>query len=282
MAVVINTSGSISAFLTNIYEVALLVARENSVMSGLVHNFTNGQGMNGRVWATYSGGTFGTISESYDTADNSQAFTPSAAGTLTPAIFAATYTLSDMRIASDPFGVQADAGRDLGQLAAVGVDKALVGLFTSFTGGTIGATTTALTWPGIQKASAYIRANLAPAPYSCVLTPAQLYDLTAATSGVPTLLQSQKLIEEFGQFYASSWAGIDFFVDANITDTGGTTSAGIFSRDALALDIRRAFRIEMQRDASVGGGAWELNASMVYAYGVYRPTFGVLLKGASY
>lgn len=278
---VINTSGSITAFLNNIYEGALLVARENSVMSGLVHAFTNGKGMNNRVWATYSGGTFGTITEATDTADSSQAFTPSAAGTLTPAIFAATYTLSDMRIASDPFGVQADAAQDLGQLAAVGVDKALVGLFSSLTGGTVGATVTAITWPNIYKASALIRANLAPGPYACVLSPAQWYDLTSGGT-VPALTNSQDLMREFGQFYAASWAGIDFFVDANITDTSGTVSGAIFSRDALAMDIRRAFRIEMQRDASVGGGAWELNASMVYAFGLYRPTYGVKVSGASY
>ena len=95
--------------------------------------------------------------------------------------------------------------------------------------------------------------------------------------------QSQELMSQLGgAFYQASWAGINFYVDANITDTSGTVSGGMFSRDAIALDIRRAFRIEAQRDASIGGGAIELNASMVYAYGVFRPTFGVLVKGASY
>jgi hypothetical protein len=278
---VINTSGSISALLNNIWEIALLTAREQSVMPALVHVF-NGKGMNGRAWATYSGGTFGTITEATDTASSSQAFTPSPAGTFTPQIFGANYTLSDMRIDSDPFNAQSDAGTDLGQLAAVGVDTNLCGLFSTLTGGTVGATVTALTWAAIQKASAYIRANKGPGPYSCVLHPAQWYDLTAATS-VPALTQSQKLMEQIGgAFYAASWAGIDFYVDANITDSGGTVSGGMFSQDAIGLDIRRAFRIETQRDASIGGGAWELNASMVYAYGLYRPTWGVLVKGASY
>jgi hypothetical protein len=285
---VYNTSGSISALLNNIYEIALLTAREQSVMSSLVRTFggiSNGQ-MNGRVWATYSGGTFGTVSEASDVASSSQAFTPSAAGTFTPALYAATYILTDLRIASDPFGVARDAGVDLGQLAAVGVDTDLVGLFTSLTGGTVGATTTALTWAAIQKAAAYVRANKASGPYFCVLHPAQWYDLTAATS-VPALTQSQDLMsllgkELAGQFYMASWSGIHFFTDANITDSGGTVSGGLFSRDAIGLDVRRPFLIEPQRDASVGGGATELNASMVYAKGVYRPTWGVLVKGASY
>ena len=279
---VINTSGSISAILNNVYEVALLTAREADVMSPLVKNFTPIQGMNGRSWATYSGGTFGTITESTDTASSSQAFTPNLAGTLTPQIYAATYILSDMRIASDPFGVAADAGKDLGQLAAVGVDTNLVGLFSTLTGGTVGATVTALTWANIMKAAAILRANKAPGPYKAVLHPAQWYDLTAATS-VPSLTQSQELMSKLGNaFYMASWAGVDFFVDSNITDTSGTVSGGMFSQDAIGLDIRRAFRIEAQRDASTGGGAIELNASMVYAYGLFRPTWGVLLKGASY
>lgn len=280
----VNTSGSISALLNNIWEIALLTARENSVMQPLVRNFGGiGNGaMNGRAWATYSGGTFGTVGEGTDVASSAQAFTPSAAGTFTPSLYAATYILSDLRIASDPFAVAADAGRDLGQLAAVGVDTDLVGLFTSLTAGTVGATVTAMTWANIQKAAAYIRANKAPAPYRCVLHPAQWYDLTAATS-VPALTQSQSLMDQLGgAFYMASWAGIDFYVDANITDTSGTVSGGLFSPDAIAIDIRRAFRIEAQRDASMGGGAIELNASMVYAKGVFRPTFGVLVRGASY
>jgi hypothetical protein len=284
MTAVYNTSGSISSLLNNIYEVALLTAREASIMQPLVRNFGGYGGMNGRAWATYGGGTFGTVSEASDVAASSQAFTPAAAGTLTPSIYAATYILTDLRLASDPFAVAADAGRDLGELAAVGVDTDLVGLFASVTGGTVGATVTALSWGTcIQKAAAILKAAKAPGPYNCVLAPAQWYDLTSATAGVPTLTQSQALMDQLGsRFYMASWAGIDFYVDANITDTSGTVSGGMFSRDAIALDIRRAFRIEAQRDASIGGGAIELNASMVYAKGVFRKTWGVLVSGASY
>ena len=56
---------------------------------------------------------------------------------------------------------------------------------------------------------------------------------------------------------------------------------GMFSRDALGLDLRQPFRIEPQRDASRGGGGWELNATIEFAAGVYRPTFGCNLVGTS-
>jgi hypothetical protein len=55
----------------------------------------------------------------------------------------------------------------------------------------------------------------------------------------------------------------------------------MFSRDASAYDLRRPFRIETQRDASRGGGGWELNASIVYGEGVYRAAFGVQMIGTS-
>jgi len=278
----INTSGSISTYLSNIYEAALLTAREQSIMSRLVTVWGDGQGMNGRAISTYSGGTFGAIAETAEA--SAQAFTPSTSGTLTPSVYAAAYQLSDMRVASDPFGVTADAGRDLGQLYAVGVDTNLCGtaIFSNLTAGTVGATVTALLWStGVNKASARIRAQKAPGPYACVLAPAQWYDLSSSAT-IPALLQSQDLMAEFGQFYQATWSGINFYVDANITDTSGTVIGAMFNVQSIGLDIRRGFRIEPQRDASVGGGLTELNASAVYAYGLYRPAFGCTMSGASY
>ncbi len=40
--------------------------------------------------------------------------------------------------------------------------------------------------------------------------------------------------------------------------------------------LRKPFDLEPQRDASKQ--AWEVNASMWYAFGVRRPDFGVLLR----
>lgn len=73
--------------------------------------------------------------------------------------------------------------------------------------------------------------------------------------------------------------------------TGGTTPSvtlavtqegknyaqgGMFTRDALAIDLRRPMRIEPERDASM---RWtELNTTMVYASGKWRPERGVILR----
>jgi hypothetical protein len=56
-------------------------------------------------------------------------------------------------------------------------------------------------------------------------------------------------------------------------DSGVDFTGGVFPREALALDWRRAIRVEAERDASRRGT--ELNMSGVYAHGVWRATLGV-------
>lgn len=274
-----STYNTISTLVSNITEAALLTAREQSVMDMLVRNFTDSQSMTPRVFHSYSGGTIVTLAEISDL--SSQAFTPAASGTITPALYGQQYYVTDARIASDFSNTVNDASADLGGVFATKVETSLVGLFSSLTGGTVGTAGGTLTWANVQRAAAYLRANLAPQPYTCVLRPEQWYYLASASSGVPTLLASPDLMNNMNSnFYVSSALGINFFIDANIT--AGTAAVGaMFSADAMGYDLRRAFKIETQRDASRGGGGWELNATMVFGAGVYRPTFGVEMIGTS-
>ncbi len=273
-----STYTSMSGLVNAIWQTALLAASEQSVMVNIVRGFGDSNSSTPRKWAAYSGGTVQTIAESTDMA--AQTFTPAVAGTLTPVQYGMAYFLTDQRINSDPFGAQRDAGLDLGRVLAAHVDTALVGNFASLTGGTVGTAGGTITWANIQRAVAYVRTAFGPGPFRCVLHPTQWYYLTSASS-VPALLQSQKLMDQIGSdYYQASWAGVDFFTDANITS--GTAAVGaLFSEDAIAYDLRRALRIEPQRDASRAGGGYELNATMIYAHGVYRPTFGCQLIGTS-
>ena len=52
-------------------------------------------------------------------------------------------------------------------------------------------------------------------------------------------------------------------------------TGGVFPREALAIDWRRAIRVMPQRDESRGGGGTEFNMSAIYAHGIWRPTRGV-------
>jgi len=275
-----STYAGIAGLVANVYEIALMTAQEGNVVAPFVTTFSDSQSAAPRIFGEYSGGTFLAVAESADSTQ--QTFNAAAAGTLTPAVMASMILLTERRIRSDPATATREAGVYLGQTASAKIDTDLAGLFTSLTGGTVGTAGGTLTWANIFRAQAYIRTNKVFGAYTCILHPVQWYYLTSATSGVPTLMQNTSIAESIvGNFYQASFGGIDFFVDANITS--GTAAVGaMFAKQAIALDIRQGFSIEPQRNASYSGnGAWEINASMEYAYGVYRPTYGVKMVGTS-
>jgi hypothetical protein len=274
-----STYSAISGLVQNIVDGALLTASENTVMTPLVNVMTDQSSLAPRVFSGYTGGTIVALAEISDL--TAQTFTPAANGTVTPSIFGQQYYLTDARINSDPFGAQRDASADLGRVFGVKVDSSLTALFSSFTGGTVGTAGGTLTWANVQRSAAYLRANYAPGNYICVLRPEHWYYLTSASSGVPTLMQSPAWMDSLAaNFYQGSWGGIDFFVDGNIT-AGTAAVAGMFHSDALVYDQRKAFGIEVQRDASRGGGGYELNATIWFGAGIYRATFGVQMIGTS-
>lgn len=83
-----------------------------------------------------------------------------------------------------------------------------------------------------------------------------------------------RLVENF---YMGGAYGISFFTSSNIPVASNLARGAMFSRPTLALDVRRAPRLESERDASRRG--WELVMSAIYAYGVWRPEWGVQLWG---
>jgi hypothetical protein len=205
-----------------------------------------------------------------------QAFTPASIATLTPAEAGAQYFLTDSRVESDPFSVTSDASSDLGLAMATKIETDLIGKFNTFTAGTIGTAGSILTWGHVFAAETVLRRNFAPYPYMMVLHPNQWQPLAKAASVASSSVTNapQSLLESVNsQFFVKQAGGVFIFVSANVSNTvTGTTYGGMFSRDALALDMRRQPRIEPQRDASRRG--YELNMSAVYGFGTWRPTFG--------
>ncbi len=271
----INTFADISSYVNNILEDSLLIARENAIMPALVQNFT-AIGENPRKVYQYGTVTINDIGESDDLV--SQAFTPSLLSTLTPAEAGAQYFLTDRRVAGDWSAVRADASQDLGQAMGEKLDKDLLGLFDNVTGGTVGTAGSNLTWANFFAAQSILRSQLAPMPYACVLQPFQWHCLGTAIAPGVTVTNSPWLQDAIAQrFFVGNVGGVDIFVDGNIA-SGTSIFGAMFSRQAIALDTRRAPRIEYERDASRRG--FELNASMVYAVGTWRPTFGVAINTA--
>jgi hypothetical protein len=74
--------------------------------------------------------------------------------------------------------------------------------------------------------------------------------------------------------YVGTIAGIDVYESANVTvDGSGDAKGAVFSREALAIAMKRDFQIEAQRDASLR--AFELNATAIYGVGELDDSYGV-------
>jgi len=274
-----STYAGIAGLVANIYDLAVLTQQEGNAIAPFVTVF-NETGSAPRIFGAYSGGTFAAVAEDADMTP--QAFNSSVSGTITPSTYGQQFLLTNRRIKSDPANAQAEAGQFLGETAAAHIDTNLAGLFTSFTGGTVGTAGGTLTWANILFAQAKMRSNKIFGRYAVVLHPVQWYYLTSASSGVPTFIDNPVLKESvINGFYQASFSNMDFIVDANIA-SGTAAVAGMFAKPAIALDMRQPFTINPQWNASYSGsGAWELNASMEYGYGVYRPAQGIKMIGTS-
>ena len=273
----IITYSDISSLLPDIWEGALMVARDQTIMASLVRNF-NGQGLVPRKSTIYGTVTFTTVSET----DNvvAQTYTRSAKQTLTPGEIAASFFLSDSRIESDDQDIVGDASRELGMGAAQKIEADIISQSGSVAGGTVGTNAGTLTWGHLLAAQSVLRAANAPMPYLAVLHPYQYHNLakaqTVAAATQPSFASSltDRLVSNF---YVQTAYGIDIFVTSNIPISSSAASGVLMNRDALALDVRRPLRLELEREASRRG--WEIVASAVYAYGLWRPEWGVTLAG---
>lgn len=272
-------SGDIASYVQTIYENAELIARDNSFLTNLVLNFSDASGTAIRSRSEYGSVTFNQISDADDL--TSQAFTPAVKNSLTPKYFGAQFFITDLRIANDPFQVRRDAESELGLAAAEKVQKDIISNFSSLTGGTVGSAGGTLRWADFFAALTQLKRQKAPMPWSCVLEPGQWHHL--GTAVVPAGAQTNApdfQDEVVRQWWVARVGGVNIFVTPDIA-SGTAAVAAMFSRNAIAFDLRRAFRIEPERDASRGGGGWELNATMLYATGVWRPSWGVQMIGTS-
>lgn len=274
-----NITANISSYIQDIYEAAVLVARDNNFVTGLITTFFDAQNSATRDRSEYGTATFTQITDSDDLA--SQVFTPSVVNSLTPALFGAQFVITDRRIRNDPFAVRSDAARELGEAAAKHVQRNLMSDFTSLTGGTVGSAGGTLTWASLFKAIALLKQQNAPEPYYCVLQEGHWYHLGTAQLPGATVTNAPQLQDAIVRQGLVGYAFGAYLYTTNDITSGTAAVGAVFSREALAYDERLPFTIRPQRDESLGGGAWELNATMEYAHGVWRPKFGVQLIGTS-
>jgi hypothetical protein len=270
----LNPSSNIAAFVQTIYEDAMLVVRENTLAVNLVTVYRDRSGTAARSNADYGTATIGAIGETDDL--TSQAFTPSVLSTLTPSEAGGQFFLTDLRVETDSNPVRNDAAMEMGAAVADKIDRDILSNISSLTGGTVGASGTAITWGYFSAMLARLVVQKAPRPYVFVCHPYQWNVLAKAASVAAAARTNapEYLMDAVARnYFVQNYSGVDIFVTSNVPVSSTDAYCGMFSRSALAFDERRAPRLEPERDASRRG--WELNMTTVYAHGVWRPKFGI-------
>lgn len=272
----------IAAQAGTIYEAAYYTLRERPILARTVANLNDMTGMAPRKSQRYQEVAFASHTDGADVA--SSVFDPSVLATLTPAEFAARIKVTDQRVESDPESYILNVGTELGLAAADHIDGNIGTAFASLTGGTITkAAGGTITWSDVQAARAILAANKVPGPYTLAVHPFQwrhLVNEAAGTGGAG--------ITNAGQFgdrvFANSFFNTALFTDVLVVVTanvpGGASTAGtaaLYAREAIALDVRRGFRLEPFRNPVAL--ATDYVASMVYGYGVWDAVRGVKLIG---
>jgi hypothetical protein len=275
-----NLWSDVSAIAQSVQHDAYFIVREAALMPSLVTTFTDMSGLNTRKSYKYNSGTAKAIGEADDL--TSEAFTPSADQTLTPSEIGLQFFISDSRKESEaPESIMTDAARELGFAATDKLETDLMGDMASLTGGTIGASGTAITWSYLGAAITVARAinKNAAKPLVAVIhgyqwnVLAKSATIAGATVAATAPDYQNALMQAGGSVLVARYQGVPVYQVFGGVDSSTDFTGGVFPREALALDWRRTIRIEAERDPSRRGT--ELNMSAVYAHGVWRPALGV-------
>jgi N4-gp56 family major capsid protein len=272
-----TTTTTLNDLIAPIVQEAMFVASETSIMPGLVKQFTVPANA-GKVLQVplYPVQTIASDAGENSDLSNTEISTGVANITLTEA--GIMTTLTDMARNHSVSNVVADLGKLFGEAIAKRHDRALTGLFSSFTT-SIGAGGDEIEVKDLFEAYATLKANAVPGPYFGVFNPKAIYNVKKTLTNTfvnpnPANVVNQAMSEGF----IGRIAGIDIFESSNVVEDSATQSVnGVFSRDALGLAVAQNINIETQRDASLR--AEEVVASTRYGVSVLHNTYGVKILG---
>lgn len=272
------TYARIKHLLPEIWEATLFFIQQNFVAPQTVKLFTDQRGFQARNVSEYVEDTSVSQNLGELTDLTPELFERELLNRLVPAENGKMYLLTDRRIETDDANIVADAARAMGYALGKRMELDIFGDFASLTGGYINKTNAALTWLDIFNGRARLAAAGVPGPYSVVLHEYHWLDLASAANIAGSSLQPVLAVRNDiqSQYYIPTMNDMRFYVSGLLPIDGNADAFGaIYNRDALALDMRRGLRLETERDASLR--ATELVGTMVYAHGVWRPSWGVLI-----
>ncbi len=268
-----TTSSTISELYTEIVAEALFVASEQSIMRGLVRNYTiagGGKSVEVPIYSTVSASAVSEASDLSNTAVNpsSVTITASEVGVMT--------TLTDLARNSASRNVAADIGRLFGEGIATKIDSDLAALFSGFSTEKGPGAGSELTVQDLFECAAELKTNKAPGPYYGVFHPKQIFNVKKSLTNTFVGRDTELSNEAMRTGFVGTVAGIQLFETSNISVDGSDDSiGGVFSQDALGLAMMQDLKIETQRDASLR--ADEIVATAVFGVGELHDTYGVKL-----
>ena len=272
-----STTTSLNDLIAPIVQEAMFVASETAIMPGLVKKFT----VPANAGKVLQVPIYGTQTIASDVGENSnltntEVSTSKADITLTEA--GIMTTLTDMARNHSVSNVVADLGKLFGEAIAKRHDRALTGLFSSFSS-SIGAAQDEIEVKDLFEAYATLKANAVPGPYFGVFNPKAIYNVKKTLTNTfvnpnPANVVNQAMTEGF----IGRIAGIDIFESSNVVEDSATSAVNaVFARDALGVAVAQNINIETQRDASLR--AEEIVASTRYGVSVLHNSYGVKILG---
>jgi len=275
-----NTTSTLTQELyANIVQSALYTLSENTVIRPLVRNYdmTGTPGLTAQV-PIYPALAAGDLVEGTDLSSPTSFDTTSA--TITALEKGVLVTLTDLSKESASEDVAAAIGRQIGDAMAVKVDTDLAALFSGFSN-SVGSGAAELTVDDFFKAAAILRNNKAPGPYVSVVHPYQAYQIKKQLTNAGATMSHN--LSDVGNValrdgFVGRLAGIDIFESTVIGgDSAGAYVGAVMAQDALGYMVKRAMRIEEQRDASLR--ATEIVGSMAYGVKEIFDVYGVKMIG---
>lgn len=266
-----STSTTLDDLFANIIAQARFTAEEESLMMGLVTQYNIGDEAGKTIQVPkYPAITAAALTEG---TDMSSTTVSTSSVSITVGEVGAQVVLTDLAAmgAGNP---AEELGTVLGNAIATKMDVDLIALFDGFSTA-LGAAGQEITVADLFKAAATLRNAKAQGEIFAVVNPFQAYQLKANLTNTfanPNGGDAQNTA--MVNAYVGTIAGIDVYESANVAVDGSDDAKGaVFSREALAIAMKRDFQIEAQRDASLR--AFELNATAIYGVGELDDSYGV-------
>ena len=277
MSTATTNTTSLNDLIAPIVQEAMFVASETAIMPGLVKVF-NVPANAGKVLQVPLYSTQSIASDAGENADLSNTAVSTDVANITLTEAGIMTTLTDMARNHSMSNVVADLGKLFGEAIAKRHDRALTGLFSSFTA-SIGAAQDEIEVKDLFEAYATLKAAAVPGPYFGVFSPKAIYNVKKTlTNTFVNPFGSTVANQAMTEGYIGRIAGIDIYESSNVVQLSDTSVVnGVFSRDALGIAIAQQLNVETQRDASLR--AEEVVASTRYGVNILHNSYGVKILG---